>query len=574
MRAASSSAPQPVRRITPAIVAGKIAHKMPLAQSQIGQKQQAGNVPAKTYSISPQSRTAGGNKPAILRPPPRILNSSLCRPTNKPTVPSLVTKLVTKDDYEHDTNKQRNNNILQSRSKENNVTSYTYTEKDGKMVPKKVVSAGGQQQPQQQKVLQQRKPALPVVRTQPRQQKIISEPVSMSRYVRKITCFETWYVIRTAELKPRPERSLLALNLMQLGNEVKKIELPSSEWTYKVLLQPLTKQMMAVRDAKCAIKHKNKSIAAVPEQRSIEATADESSADEKPAAAEGTSADAAADGEPKSADEGADAEDSATDKKSPAKKADAKAESDGKAVETEAGKPGDGNEDADKADKTEKKDNKRAKRILRSTRSQKAEAERSADETEKDEEKKDAEAADVQDKGDDKGADGADTEPGADDKPNADIKGEQSCDENADSNGPQEDAQQAAEACKTERASKADVKNESIKAEEEPSDSTDSHEFYTGEVDDPHISVDERHNYRPVNIMFRRKCQTPAIRIQFDRTVILKNQTFYLNVDGKNVRLIGAPQSVETYTDLEVLLQIVNDVDLRNCCVESSTAIA
>lgn len=227
----------------------KQINKAPLAQNQLIQSKLQGMSTTKTYSISPQSRIIGSNKPAILRQPPRILNSTLCKPTNKVTVPSLVTKVVTKDDYEHELNKKRNNNIISSRSKENNVTSYVYTEKDGKMIPKKIVQLSPQQ-----KLIQQRKAVLPIVRTPPTQQRIISEPVSMnipnSRRIRKITCFETWYVIKMAEEQPKVEKSLLSLSLMQIGNEIKKIELPSSEWTYKILLQPLNKELLALRQTK------------------------------------------------------------------------------------------------------------------------------------------------------------------------------------------------------------------------------------------------------------------------------------------------------------------------------------
>ena len=112
------------------------------------------------------------------------------------------------------------------------------------------------------------------------------------------------------------------------------------------------------------------------------------------------------------------------------------------------------------------------------------------------------------------------------------------------------------------------------KEEEKPSESSKSHDVYTGEVHDPNINPDERENYRPINIMFRRKCQNPQIRIQFDRTVILKNQTFYLNVDGRNVRLLASPQSIETYDDIKTLLQIVDHINLSNCCVDPISHIS
>lgn len=232
------------------VVSTKQINKSPLAQNQLIQSKLSA---AKTYSISSQSRVIGSNKPAILRQPPRILNSTLCKPSNKPTVPSLVTKVVTKDDFEHDLNKKRNNNVISS--KENNVTSYVYTEKDGKMIPKKTVV----QLSPQQKLIHQRKAVLPVVRTAATQQRIISEPVTNipnTKRIRKITCFETWYVIKMVEEQPKVEKSILNLSLMQIGNEIKKIELPSSDWTYKILLQPLNKQLLAMRKTKVIEKAK------------------------------------------------------------------------------------------------------------------------------------------------------------------------------------------------------------------------------------------------------------------------------------------------------------------------------
>lgn len=273
----SSTATTVVRKsIGNTMVVTKTINKSPLAQSQLIQSKLGGGTAAKTYSISPQSRVIGSNKPAILRQPPRILNSTLCKPTNKVTVPSLVTKVVTKDDYENELSKKRNNNIISSRSKENNVTSYVYTEKDGKMIPKKQVI-----QSSTQKIVQQTKVALPVVRTPPTQSRIISEPVSMnipnSRRIRKITCFETWYVIKMIEEQPKVEKSILNLSLMQIGNEIKKIELPSSEWNYKILLQPLSKELLALRQTKANAKAANVKSTEADEKKAIAEKANESS---------------------------------------------------------------------------------------------------------------------------------------------------------------------------------------------------------------------------------------------------------------------------------------------------------
>ncbi|XP_055307627.1 ribosomal L1 domain-containing protein CG13096-like isoform X1 [Sitodiplosis mosellana] len=494
IRPSSSGAPTTIirKQIGSSTVVRQI-NKSPLAQNQLIQSKLQGATSAKTYSISAQSRVIGTNKPAILRQPPRILNSTLCKPTNKVTVPSLVTKVVTKDDYENELNKKRNNNIISSRSKENNVTSYVYTEKDGKMIPKKQIV-----QASPQKLVQQRKAVLPVVRTPSTQQRIISEPVSMnipnSRRIRKITCFETWYVIKMAEEQPKVEKSILNLSLMQIGNEIKKIELPSSEWTYKILLQPLNKQLLALRQTKAIEKATEKKSAATEESN-----------------------------------EKSDS-DSNTESKGKDTKSDEKKEESKDNIKEESSKEDESTKTPQDEPKTED-----------------TEESASADD-DNDEEKKDEKKAD----------DNKDEE-----KPK--LKAELKSEDGAENKSSESSAEE-------EKEQKSDVAVKKEK-DETPANTSIVHEVYTGEVHDPNINPDERQNYRPINIMFRRKCQNPNIRIQFDRTVILKNQTFYLNVDGKNVRLVASPQKIETYEDIATLLQIVNDISLNSCCVELATHI-
>lgn len=474
-----------------------IKHKSPFTPNQSIHSK---TVPTKTYSLSPQSHIVGSNKPAILRPPPRILNSTLCKPANKSTVPSLVTKLITKDDYEQDVNNKRNNNIISSRSKENNVTSYTYTEKDGKMIPKKNVVQLPQHQ-QQMKMLQQRRTVLPIVRTQPKQQKIISEPVSMnlpnSRRIRKITCFETWYVIKMAEEQLKPEKSILNMSLMQIGNEIKKIELPSDEWTYKILLQPLSKEMLAMRAKTKAneIKAANDAKATEDsEEKSKESDANQSEANKT------------------ETDDDGDAADSKTE--------DSLKNNDDKKTDDEANEKSetDEHQKEDSNDKDKENDDKSAESDAKSTDNENGSGDGDGN---------------VEGEGDEK----------------KDTKSEEEIDEKS-TEQPEDDQKKGTEA---------------------PENTENKHDVYTGEVHDPSINVNERHNYRPINIMFRRKCQNPGIRIQFDRTVILKNQTFYLNIDGKNVRLVASPQSIENYDDIKSLLQIIDDVSLNSCCVELAT---
>lgn len=322
-------------------------------------------VPVKSGAASANNNgrfKQGAHKPAILRqaPPPRILNSTLCKPAQGA---SLVTKLVTTSDIKKELNQQNNNTISSyGRSKENNVTSYTFTEKDGKLVPKKtlspvkgVTSAG----PRTPHVIQRSGP-------------LATSPQSPDRRIKKITCFETWHVIKTPEPKRVIEKSILMVSLLKLGNDIKDIVLPSDQWTYKIILHQAFQP-------------------------------------KKPAKSSITSADTESEGDKGTAESSAD---SATE-------------------------------------------------------------------------------------------------------------------------------------------SEADV--------------------YTGEVQDPGIKPEDRHKYKPINIMFRRKQQNTQIRIQFDRTVIFKNGSFYINIDGKNIRLTAAPQYIHSFSDIETLLQIVNDINLKDKCVELTT---
>ncbi|XP_058822958.1 nucleolar protein dao-5 [Topomyia yanbarensis] len=98
-------------------------------------------------------------------------------------------------------------------------------------------------------------------------------------------------------------------------------------------------------------------------------------------------------------------------------------------------------------------------------------------------------------------------------------------------------------------------------------------EVFNGDVEDRAISEDEKRNYEPCNIMFRRKTATPGkFNLQYDRAVIFKNDTFFINVDGKNCQLVGAPSKLDGTEDIETLLSLVDYVNLKNTCVELSTA--
>lgn len=97
--------------------------------------------------------------------------------------------------------------------------------------------------------------------------------------------------------------------------------------------------------------------------------------------------------------------------------------------------------------------------------------------------------------------------------------------------------------------------------------------IYNGEVQDANIKEDEKHFYQPTTIMFRRECKNKALRMQFDRAVIMKNRNFFINVDGKNVKLIGSPTNVQNFEDIETLLQIVENISLSDSLVEQTTYV-
>lgn len=102
---------------------------------------------------------------------------------------------------------------------------------------------------------------------------------------------------------------------------------------------------------------------------------------------------------------------------------------------------------------------------------------------------------------------------------------------------------------------------------------TEGDEVFNGDVEDRAISEEEKRNYEPCNIMFRRRTATPGkFNLQYDRAVIFKNDTFFINVDGKNCQLVGAPCKLEGSHDIETLLAVVDFVNLKNSCVELSAA--
>ncbi|XP_017045588.1 uncharacterized protein LOC108091087 [Drosophila ficusphila] len=93
--------------------------------------------------------------------------------------------------------------------------------------------------------------------------------------------------------------------------------------------------------------------------------------------------------------------------------------------------------------------------------------------------------------------------------------------------------------------------------------------IFTGDLKAYNIPEEERHKYQPSCVLFRRavmdrnKCRVP-----YDRAIIFKNKCFYANIDGKHVNLMGAPETVTTVKDVEILLDIVDRLTLGSNLVE------
>lgn len=87
------------------------------------------------------------------------------------------------------------------------------------------------------------------------------------------------------------------------------------------------------------------------------------------------------------------------------------------------------------------------------------------------------------------------------------------------------------------------------------------------EDDNNDKSAGEKQNYEPSNIMFKRTYRTPT-RVSIDRSMIINGNSYVISIDGKNCKLIGAPEDIKSVADVETLLNILDAVDLKNSCVE------
>lgn len=60
--------------------------------------------------------------------------------------------------------------------------------------------------------------------------------------IKRLSSFEKWSVLNFPQIQPQPARSVLCLSLIKLGNKIKLIKLPSSDWSYRITLQKINKE--------------------------------------------------------------------------------------------------------------------------------------------------------------------------------------------------------------------------------------------------------------------------------------------------------------------------------------------
>ncbi|XP_002100877.3 uncharacterized protein LOC6525038 [Drosophila yakuba] len=93
--------------------------------------------------------------------------------------------------------------------------------------------------------------------------------------------------------------------------------------------------------------------------------------------------------------------------------------------------------------------------------------------------------------------------------------------------------------------------------------------IFTGDLKAYNIPEEDRHKYQPSCVLFRRAVvDRSKCRVPYDRAIIFKNKCFYANIDGKHVNLMGAPETVTSIKDVEILLDIVDRLTLSSALVE------
>lgn len=91
-------------------------------------------------------------------------------------------------------------------------------------------------------------------------------------------------------------------------------------------------------------------------------------------------------------------------------------------------------------------------------------------------------------------------------------------------------------------------------------------EVYTGDVNDKSIEADKA-SFEPSSILFKRS-HRESNKISIDRSLMLKQSMYTITMNGKQCKLIGAPDDIKSIEDLEILLNIIDSSTLQHSCVE------
>lgn len=101
------------------------------------------------------------------------------------------------------------------------------------------------------------------------------------------------------------------------------------------------------------------------------------------------------------------------------------------------------------------------------------------------------------------------------------------------------------------------------------SENNNDEEVYTGDVGDKSIEADKA-NFEPSSILFKRSHRENN-KISIDRSLMLKLNSYTITMNGKQCKLIGAPEDIKSMEDLEILLNIIDSSTLQHSCVELVT---
>lgn len=95
-------------------------------------------------------------------------------------------------------------------------------------------------------------------------------------------------------------------------------------------------------------------------------------------------------------------------------------------------------------------------------------------------------------------------------------------------------------------------------------------EIYTGDCGGDKTIEANRADYEPASLLFKRSYREAAKTV-IDRSLMLKQNLFTITMNGKQCKLIGAPDDLKSIEDLEILLSIVDTCSLDHSCVELVT---